>query len=86
MEICNIDYQNKFVKCSTWKSRIMILRKVGFIVDQYGWKQGLLSVAGWKSPESNSNKICFLNKTVASAWSSMAANLNFPATFNERLQ
>ena len=60
----------------------MVLRKVGFIADQYGWNQGLLSFAGWKSPESSSNKICSLIKTVASLWSSMAKNLNFPATFN----
>jgi hypothetical protein len=66
----------------------MILRKVGFIADQYGWKQWLLSVAGWKSPESSSNKIYSRSKTVASLWSNMAENLklNFPATFNEGLQ
>jgi len=64
----------------------MALRKLGFIVDQCGWKQGLLSVAGWKSPESSSNKIYSLSKTVASLWSNTAESLNFPETFNERLQ
>jgi hypothetical protein len=56
----------------------MVLRKVGFIVDQYGWKQGLLSVAGWKFPESSSNKIYSLNKAVASLWSNMAEKSKFP--------
>lgn len=64
----------------------MVLRKVGFIADQYGWKQGLLIVAGWKSSESSSNNIYSLSKTLASLWDSMAENLNFPATFNESLQ
>jgi hypothetical protein len=68
------------------ESHIMGLRKVGFIADQYGWKQGLLSVDGWKSPEWSSNKIYSISKTVTSLWSSVAVNLNFPATFNEGLQ
>jgi hypothetical protein len=64
----------------------MVLRKVGFIADQYGWKQGLLSVGGWKSPESSANKIYSLNKTVAPLWSNMAENLIFPADYNEGLK
>jgi hypothetical protein len=64
----------------------MVLRKVGFIVDQYGWKQGLLSGARWKSIESRSNKIYSLNKTVASLSSNMAENLNFSENVNERFQ
>jgi hypothetical protein len=85
------------VRCfwETLKSLFMALHKLGFIIDQYGWKSEMHTYYLWESYLSNFIKICgtvsrmygkvqlwlYVNQT--SLWISIAENQTCHSTFGK---